>query len=485
MTGGPMSANEATASDIGVPSILGTVGLALFCSWDFLGFFSQVLSSPSVYTLEFEHLLRLVSLCAFTVTLFSVRRFTNTFSTATHRTRLLVTAAVLGSLPAVLTVCNSQGLTVPAPLAVVSWTGFGAASAPLILLWGTFSCTLHRRRAILLTAVSYAAGALWYILISYLEPTVGVIATEITLLLSVGLLTGRSGILTPVETMDIRVSREHLDLWVKTAFRVVFEGTAFGLMLYLVVSGTDALKPTLVIGSAYVIAGALIAVPVQLRVHRLVLWGTIQRISFPLLVAGLLVIPFADAGVRMLCAFVLLLVFACYDISMWGLLAILGNEHKVQRIYHYSRGRSTITLGLSIGWGLGYFLTYSPVGDATTMLIVSLGLALALVVMDAIVPYGSDHLAVLEVPERYVHSTPGSWRERCAKVAEEHALSPREFDVFVLLAKGRNVAHIERSLGISGHTVKTHVYRIYKKLGVNAQQELIDLVENASSEKFI
>lgn len=62
------------------------------------------------------------------------------------------------------------------------------------------------------------------------------------------------------------------------------------------------------------------------------------------------------------------------------------------------------------------------------------------------------------------------------RFAKEHKLTPRETDVFVLLAQGRDVAHIESALYITRNTVKTHVRHIYEKLAVHTQQELIDLV---------
>ena len=49
--------------------------------------------------------------------------------------------------------------------------------------------------------------------------------------------------------------------------------------------------------------------------------------------------------------------------------------------------------------------------------------------------------------------------------------------MFELLAQGRNGGHIQRQLGVSYNTVKTHVAHIYTKFGVHSHQELIDLVE--------
>ena len=58
-----------------------------------------------------------------------------------------------------------------------------------------------------------------------------------------------------------------------------------------------------------------------------------------------------------------------------------------------------------------------------------------------------------------------------------YGLSPREREVMELLVRGYSTDRIGKDLRISYHTVKTHVYHIYQKVGVHAQQELIDLVE--------
>lgn len=65
---------------------------------------------------------------------------------------------------------------------------------------------------------------------------------------------------------------------------------------------------------------------------------------------------------------------------------------------------------------------------------------------------------------------------RCAVLAEEYKLSPREKEVFFYLAQGRTREFIKDELVLSGSTVKTHVSHIYTKLEVADKQEMMDLL---------
>ena len=71
----------------------------------------------------------------------------------------------------------------------------------------------------------------------------------------------------------------------------------------------------------------------------------------------------------------------------------------------------------------------------------------------------------------------GRLESRCAAVAQDFGLTPRESEVIVLLAYGRTLSIIARDLQIAKGTARTHIENIYRKLDVHKQQELIDLVE--------
>ncbi len=69
------------------------------------------------------------------------------------------------------------------------------------------------------------------------------------------------------------------------------------------------------------------------------------------------------------------------------------------------------------------------------------------------------------------------WGESCSIVARQYKLSPRESEVLLLLSTGRNTERISELLCISMHTVKTHTYHIYQKIGISSQQQIIDMIE--------
>lgn len=55
-------------------------------------------------------------------------------------------------------------------------------------------------------------------------------------------------------------------------------------------------------------------------------------------------------------------------------------------------------------------------------------------------------------------------------------LTPRELEIAVLVADGRDAKAIARHLRISFHTVREHLSRIYGKLGLHKQTELATCV---------
>ncbi len=81
------------------------------------------------------------------------------------------------------------------------------------------------------------------------------------------------------------------------------------------------------------------------------------------------------------------------------------------------------------------------------------------------------------------HESIGEHIAQCYHIlAQQHGLSPRETDVFLLLAQGRSRPHISTALYLSDGTVKTHISHIYKKFGVHTREDLLTIVQNATTQ---
>lgn len=69
---------------------------------------------------------------------------------------------------------------------------------------------------------------------------------------------------------------------------------------------------------------------------------------------------------------------------------------------------------------------------------------------------------------------------RCLVLAQRFALSPRETDVLVAFAHGRNVSYLAERLCLSPNTIRSHSKTLYAKLGVHSKQELLNLVDEVA-----
>lgn len=65
-------------------------------------------------------------------------------------------------------------------------------------------------------------------------------------------------------------------------------------------------------------------------------------------------------------------------------------------------------------------------------------------------------------------------QQRCDEAAALYGLSPRESELLPFFAVGFSAGVIGKRVIISDHTVKTHRYRIYQKIGVGSHEELVE-----------
>lgn len=175
---------------------------------------------------------------------------------------------------------------------------------------------------------------------------------------------------------------------------------------------------------------------------------------------------------------------ALFDMLSWYVLVALGSRNHAMAIKAFAWGSAMKAFGSIAGAFLGRAMNAGALGpiDRSVLVAVTTVAFVSYVVHFASTFRITRTIACVEpVQEISVsHAVPDeTFEARCAAVAAEFSLTPREAEVFELLARGRNGNYIKDALTISYNTVKTHVAHVYDKAGVHSQQELIDLVVGA------
>lgn len=227
-------------------------------------------------------------------------------------------------------------------------------------------------------------------------------------------------------------------------------------------SGTGVFLPSAVISSAIVL----------LMRWRFGDCGTrrfILTTSCATLVLGSLVIPLFDVDSSLSIPGILIYVgdFFCKSAIYCEVIAMASGEHDL--VQKASLALAVLLAGHVVGRTLGLAYATSAYGLAIVDGICAMLFLAGLVV----VPKMSE-------PQPHPDTSspaPTSSRDIEFQLIERYDLSSREADVLSLVRKGMNARLIAERLGISTNTAKSHLDRLYKKLGVHSREGLIRLCD--------
>ena len=217
--------------------------------------------------------------------------------------------------------------------------------------------------------------------------------------------------------------------------------------------------------------------------NRLLASRQVQQLSLPFVVATLLLIPSCNEAGLVVCAGLNTSLNAFSMVLKWCEASEMNQEFRLHAIRRYAKTGIPTWLGMLVGTVLGWyvFMRQPSLGDGEHLVLV--GLSFLLLLSFALFSLGETRrfdFASLGaggvVPAG--RGSDGFFVQSCKKVALEHGLTPRETEVFILLAKGRNAEFIEKELVVSHSTARSHIYNIYKKLGISSHQVLINMVED-------
>lgn len=174
--------------------------------------------------------------------------------------------------------------------------------------------------------------------------------------------------------------------------------------------------------------------------------------------------------------------YRCFGMFTWAILVMVAQKtpHSVIRV------SSLVMFGWSVGQLLGQrverlFLAGMPISMEWAYVYIAFVLAALVAIVLSIFPESKYEALITQKPKTSTFPTECAnigFEESCQAIAAYYQLSPRETEVLMLLARGRNSNFIQQELCLSKSTVSTHRQNIYQKLGIHSLQELIDLVEN-------
>jgi DNA-binding CsgD family transcriptional regulator len=494
--------------------VIGFLGFSFYLAWMFTLFSTPAVSPMQLYhslatnpqadLLNYARFAQLIPLC---ITLFFGWRLSDFFSSKSGFLLLAIGGISLNTLAFV----TLQLPLVHIVLFSIPWVCLGVAQGFTILLWSRFLCTIGEHRILLFAALCVGAASILSLFMSLLQQSAALWATYILSLFSILFFLYvhyKLGGLAHFLLVKAKVSDTRISINWRSAVSVVIYSVGIGFSVNFIAGQNGTIVGILLSSLAVVVAAGIVATD-SVRFHRIT-ESILNKLHVPVLILGIAPLFFANllwqtiASAFMLCFFMVIFIVN---------LSALSEHVRISRlspIRVFGYGRAGNALGFLIGT-VAYILAFKTggtEGDINRDLVsVVLLLMLALFVFAASFIF-EDHYPskeVLEGGEPPVKQPPahglpvsdfkslslydkpsgdpqeertGTWKKRCTKVASNYGLSPKETEVLLLLAKGRNAEYIQENLVVSRHTAKAHIYHIYQKTNIHSRQELIDLLED-------
>ncbi|MEG2934606.1 MAG: helix-turn-helix transcriptional regulator, partial [Gordonibacter sp.] len=266
----------------------------------------------------------------------------------------------------------------------------------------------------------------------------------------------------------------HLDLKMHVA--LFFQLMAIGFCICATFSSWSSEVITAIVAIAFVLNATL---PLQRR-YFAGTTGQMARIYLPAGIAMLFGISSNDTYIRTAIFAIAVLLFFYQGHSNISFLITSGRRFDMNILANISKGRFPPMFGFACGLCLGYACLVLQLNFVVAACVIAVFMIGAYTLLPF--NYGISFKEGVSYDLKEGIVTPWtaqseeeerSFKKKCTTLAEQYDFTPREQEIFLLLACGYNSDSIAKMLVISPSTVKTHTYRIYQKIDVHSQQEII------------
>lgn len=505
-----MDTSSVAESGISIAVVLTVVGFAAFWAALFSLVFSDAFTTPGDDSLM-GFIFRLLLLIGFAVAqLLSGTRLSDTVNSRGKKLAILALSFACMLALAAFSLMDFEASDLSSVLQAVIWMLLGFGMGVELDLWGVIWSGIDSERdkgsfcsLAMAASVLVAVGACSAML--FPPSSVCIAATSALFIISGVLLLLCEKRIPNCEEVSVQASRKRLNLTNMAMLTPLVASYAFGVVLALngLRLGADLAFFTALTGFGI---GALCPLVVTAIRGAAPSPSSVERVVFPIICACMLVLPFMASEQSLQIVMMLAVAdLTAYFVNHLSVLVLLAYRKHLKPAYHFAKGLTATTCGLALGWAtvtIPFFVCgeglqgYSSAGWVTSQmpqiiagnvigitLITCMITVFAIVLVLSIVPYASNRM----VEDLYPQAHEGSQDDEksdidvheraCASICDEHGLTPREREVFAYLMRGRNAEFISKELVISIHTAKTHTARIYRKLDINSQQQLLDITE--------
>jgi DNA-binding CsgD family transcriptional regulator len=508
------SKNEQTTQatwEISPYVVFGLVGFVFYLTWMFMLYASPAIDPEHLYATvtgmtdsqtPFFRFTQMLALCC---TLLIIWRASDLLSSR-RGIKILVVLSLLLNL---LSFCLIEFLWHSPSLMHIAWASLGIAQGLMIALWSTFLATIGKNRIVLFSALCVSGAGLLYLLMTLLRPEATFWITStlavLTILLFVFVHYRYDYTVQPL-LIRAKASDARQAIRAKSVVSVFIYCCGIGFTVCLIIGQNSNTIGALTVGGAIVLAGMLIVLD-TLRLHRLS-ESLLVKLHLPALIVGIGPLFFDNLAGRTLASGLFLLFLAVIYTLNLSALSEHARIFQLSPIRVFGFGRFGNAAGFLVG-AAAYYLAFEAPWPADlqpdlVLRIVLIGILALFIVGQSFVfedhyplpegqsarqkthttehPLPANDLKALSAfsaqTDEAKDAPAGAWRRRCAKLAKLYELSPKETEVLLLLAKGRNAEYIQNELVVSRHTAKAHIYHIYQKTNVHSRQELINLLES-------
>lgn len=485
-----------TDGELSLTYVVAGIGFGCLIGWELSGVFSTSLVLLGYYSITTAVTLRIISLI--TQILVFILCVVRSDWVLENKNTLFLTTAFL-SLPAVANAFIGVFFApLPLVIAALFWALFGIAQGSVATYWCIFYSLIPTAR----TAVSIGLGAVFgtalFVFVNAPGST-GVSLSALALVIACSIVIPYFLSKRMPADWALPASEYHKvqTLTFPATLSMGCFGAAYGFMSITVC--TLGPLAALIGGASGIVGTVLACVWGYLGTKVEIDGGLVQRGSLPILLGGLLLFPLFGYWGQVICCGIVITALAHHTLTNLYGTCIDNYEFRLHPVERYGLANVPTYVGFLLGSLLSFFImVLFPLPRESLMFALVL---FSLIIVVSFVIYGADEsetrqrlnklldtavTIVTELPQKTSSgeaANADAFSVRCEEIVLEYKLTPREAEVFHLLAKGRNAEYIARNLVVSTATVKSHIYHIYRKLDVRSQQHLMDIVDDETVEQ--